>query len=349
MTNYILAVILLILALGGIGLRKTYFYLPARELKRRAEKQDAVAAQLYAAVSYGNSLRSLLWLYVGLVSAGSIILLARQLPVWVSILIVGPLLWIAFSLLPATRLTKPATQLTLFVTPAIARLLSYLHPALNRGADMIEKRYTRAVHTQLFERADFVELIERQQWQEDSRLSDEELEIIKRALLFSDRKVVDILTPRGVIKTVLADDTIGPILINELHENKQSYALVRETAKGPFVGTLSVRQLGLRSSGSARQVMDGTVYYLHEEDNLRQALHAFFVTNKSVFVVINSFEEFTGIVTIESILKELLGHVPGDDFDQYANPAAVAARHAKPKKPGKSVKEPVKTESEVVE
>ncbi|HXR49717.1 MAG TPA: CBS domain-containing protein [Verrucomicrobiae bacterium] len=349
MTNYILAAILLILALGGISLRKTYFYLPVRELKRRAEHHDTVAAKFYSAVAYGNSLRSLLWLYIGLTSAGSIILLARQLPVWASLLIVAPLLWAAFSLLPATRLTKPSTQLTLFITPAIARLLNYLHPALNRGADIVEKRYTRSMHTQLFEREDFMELIERQQAQEDSRLSGEELEIIKRALSFSDRKVIDILTPRKAIKIVLADDTIGPILITELHENKQSYALVRETAKGAFVGTLSVRQLGLRSSGSARQVMDSAVYYLHEEDSLSQALHAFFATNKSVFVVVNSFEEFTGIVTIESILKELLGHIPGDDFDQYANPAAVAARHTKPKKSEKPGDEPVKTENEVVE
>ena len=95
MTNYILAIILLMLALAGVVIRKTYFYIPPRELKRRAEKHDEVAAQLYRAVAYGNSLRSLLWLYIGLVSAASLIVLARQLPVWVSILIVGPLLWIA--------------------------------------------------------------------------------------------------------------------------------------------------------------------------------------------------------------------------------------------------------------
>ena len=33
-----LAIIFLLLAIGGVVVRKTYFYIPLRELKRRAEK-----------------------------------------------------------------------------------------------------------------------------------------------------------------------------------------------------------------------------------------------------------------------------------------------------------------------
>jgi CBS domain containing-hemolysin-like protein len=225
-------------------------------------------------------------------------------------------------------------------------LLNYLHPVLGRGADAVDRRYVLPGHTRLFERDDMLELLERQQWQTDSRISDEQLEIVKRALLFGERKVVDIVTPRKAVKSVRPDDTLGPVLINELHESRQGYALVRETPKGAFIGTLCVKQLGLRSSGQVRQVMDNAVYYLHEDDDLGQALHAFFVTNKPVFLVVNSFEEYVGIVTIDSILKELLGHVPGDDFDQYADPAAVAARHSKRELAEET---PVPTDEKVVE
>jgi CBS domain containing-hemolysin-like protein len=74
-----------------------------------------------------------------------------------------------------------------------------------------------------------------------------------------------------------------------------------------------------------------------------------------MFVVINSFEEYVGILSIEKVLKQLLGHVPGDDFDQYANPVAVAARHTKRPEPEslepheeKPDETPVETEEEVV-
>ena len=47
-------------------------------------------------------------------------------------------------------------------------------------------------HTGLFERSDLVELIEQQQHQTDSRLSDEELDIARRALNFNEYKVHDV-------------------------------------------------------------------------------------------------------------------------------------------------------------
>lgn len=316
--------------------RKTYFALPIPELKRQAERHDPLAAKIYPVAAYGNSLRGLLWLYIGLMSAGSLVLLARELPIWVSLLVVGPLLWIAFSLLPASRVGSLGARLTVLVTPMMGWLLNYLHPILSRGADTVERRYLAGRHTGLFEREDLLELIERQQHQADSRLTDEELEVVRRALSFDNYTIADILTPRKQIKVVTADAVIGPILIDELHKSGQEYVLVRDGTKGPFVGTLAFRDLDLKSTGKVRDVMSGTVYYVHENDTLSEALHAFFSTNHPLFVVVNSFEEFVGIITVENILRQLIGHIPGDDFDQYADITAVAARHPKAKKAKKS-------------
>ena len=331
--NFVVALALLVLALAIIVIRKTYYSVPLHELKRQAERHEPLAKVIYPAVAYGNSLRSLLWLTIGFLSAASIILLARNLPVWASLLIVGPVLWIAFSWLPASRVTRVGAWLTKLVTPSVVWLLNWLHPALSRGADAVEKRYTAAKHTGLFERADVMALIEKQQKQADNRLSAEELDIVKRALQFSDYNVGDVLTSRKEIKTVLADDVVGPILIDELHQSGQSLVLVRESKKGPVVGSLEFRRLDLHSKGHVRDVMNTVVYYLHENDSLGEALHAFFVTNHSIFVVVNSFEEYLGIITVENILHQLLGHMPGDDFDQYTDMAAVAARHTNTKKP----------------
>ncbi|MDB5170801.1 MAG: hypothetical protein JWO35_495 [Candidatus Saccharibacteria bacterium] len=348
MANFIFACILLLLAIAGVVVRKTYYYVPVLELKRRAEHQDAVAAQLYRAVAYGNSLRVLLWVFIALTSAGGFVLLSRQAPVWLSFVAVIALLWAAFSWLPASKVTKTGTKLTSFVTPIIAWLLNYLHPLLSRSGDIIEKRYSATAHTGIFEREDLLALIDRQQHQEGSRLSQEELEIAKRALSFDDYKVGDILTPRKHIKTVLAEDTLGPILIDELHKGGHPYVLVRESPKGAFVGSLDFAHLDHHRSGKVKDFMNPTVYYVHENDRLSEALHAFFVTNHALFIVVNSFEEYVGIITVESMLRQLLGHVPGDDFDEYANLSAVAARHHQAKKPKKSAETPVKTDEEVV-
>lgn len=357
MNDLVLAVVFLLLALGGVVVRKTYTYLPARELKRRSEKHDALAAQLYRAAAYGNSLRALLWLYIGLTTAVALVLLARSLNVWISLLIVGPLLWIVFSLVPATKLTKIGARLTRVVTPFIAWLLNYLHRPLSRGAELVEHRYTAGHHTRIYEREDLIDLIERQQYQDDNRLTEEELEIARRALSFNDYTVADVLTSRKEVKTILASDTVGPVLIDELHKTGQSYVLVKDRKGGMVVGTLSIGNLGLQSKGQVNDLMDDTVYYLHESDSLSEAVHAFFVTNHPMFIVVNSFEEFVGIATVENIIKQLMGHVPGDDFDQYSNPSAVAARHPKKPEPEEPKSEeaektdeaPVKTDDKVVE
>ncbi len=349
MRNIIFAAVLLLLSLGGLVVRKTYFQLPLRELKRRAERHDAAAQALYRAAAYGSSLRGLLWLYIGLTAAGGLVLLAREVDIWISLLVVGPLLWIAFSLIPASRTTKFGTWLTVLITPIIVWFLNYLYPLLSRGADRVRSRYTAPDHTKLYEREDLIHLIEKQQGQEDSRFSEEELEIAVRALSFDDYRVADIMTPRKKIKTVLAGDTLGPILINEVHESGGELALVRETAKGPFVGSLRFSQLGLESQGHVRDIMAPAIYYVHEADSLGEVLHAFFATNHPVFVVVNSSEEYVGVITVEHMLKVLLGHLPGDDFDQYADLEAVAARHPHIRKHKDTDETPVKTDEEMVE
>jgi CBS domain containing-hemolysin-like protein len=335
MNSLTAALICLVLALGGVVVRKTYFALPLRELKRRAADHQKPYVQLYRAAAYGDTLRALLWLYIGLSGAGAVVLLARSLPVWASLLVVGPLLWITFSLLPASRTTRTGTLLTSLVTPTLTWLLNYLHPTLSRAAEPVRRRYSG--HTGLFERDDLLDLLDRQRQQPDNRLTDEELSIIRRVLQFNQRTVGDIMAPAKQVKTVLADDTIGPILIDELHQSGQAFALVRQSKRGELLGTLAFSRLNLDSHGKVGDTMDQAIYYLNESDSLGQALHAFFTTNQPLFVVVDSAEEFIGVVTITDVLTELLGHVPGETFDQYADPSAVAARYT------------VKTDDEVVE
>jgi CBS domain containing-hemolysin-like protein len=359
MNSFLAAIILLLLAVMGVVVRKTYYYLPFHELKRRAEHHDKLAARLYPAVAYGSSLRGLLWLWIGLASAGGFVLLARVAPPGIGFLAIVLLLWVINSWLPASRVTTIGAHLAAAVTPLIVAILGRIHPLSSRGTAFAERRYTASAHTGLFERGDLLELIEQQQRQPDNRFTEEELEITRRALSFGDHKVSGVLVPRKKVKTALAADTVGPVLIDELHKSGQGYMLVRESAKGDFVGTLAFKHVGLGSSGQVRNVMDKRVHYIHENDSLGQALHAFFKTNDPLLVVVNSSEEFVGIITVEGILKQLLGHIPGDDFDRYADRQAVSGRHVKPKKSAaepakddgkteksKKAKEPAKTETE---
>jgi CBS domain containing-hemolysin-like protein len=303
MSNFIFAVILLLLASAGVVIRKTYYYLPTRELKRQAERGDPLAVKFYRAVAYGSSLRGLLWLVIGLASAGAFIVLNQVAPTWLNLLAIILVLGLVYSWLPAGRVSRVGTRLTLLVTPAIAWLLNYLHPVLDRATIPVQKRQAKAAHTGLFERDDLVRLLDQQKGQADSRLSEEELDIAKRALGFSEQSVSNVLTPRKKVKTVSADDTVGPILIDELHKLEQPFVLVSGTTKNDIVGALSISRLGIQSTGHVRDHMSA-VSYVHEKDNLATVLHAFYTTNHSLYIVVNDFEEFVGVVTVEAIIEQ---------------------------------------------
>jgi CBS domain containing-hemolysin-like protein len=334
MNSLIGAILLLLLAGAAVVIRKTYFYLPLAELKRQAKRRDPIAVKLYRVVAYGSSLRVLLWLIIGLSAAAAFVLLNYQLLLWAALLVAAVAIWLLFSWLPAGRLGRVSTRLTLMVTPAFAWLLNYLHPILSRLASPFESHHeVRGQHTGIYEREDLLELLDRQASQEDSRITDEELAIARRALTFSDRHVVDVLTPRAGIKVVSSDATVGPVLIDELHKSGQPFVLVSGETKNDMIGSLHVTTLGIKTSGHVRDHMDGPLHFLHERDSLAEALHAFLTTNQPLFAVVNSHGEFLGVVTIEAIMRELLGHLPGEDFEEYTDQSAVAARHDRKAEP----------------
>lgn len=336
MISFIIAILLLGLSIGAVAVRKTYFYLPLPELKRRAAGHDVFAAKLYQAAAYEGSLRGLLWLFIALTTAGGFVLLMQVAPWWLSLAAVTLTLWVAFAWLPSSRVTSMGARATAGITPFLSWLLNYVHTPISRLTSLTGQRFSTQTHTRLFEKEDLFVLLDQQQHQGDSRLTYEELEIVKHVLSFSDFVVRDVLTARGDVRTVHANETVGPILVDELHQTGSDHVLVQDSPNAEIVGTLAIHEIGLHTSGRVRDIMDPTVYYLHENDNLREALHAFFVTNHPLFVVTNSFEEYVGILTVQNLLHKLIGHIPGDDFDQYASLRAVAGRHPKARRAKKT-------------
>jgi CBS domain containing-hemolysin-like protein len=75
--------------------------------------------------------------------------------------------------------------------------------------------------------------------------------------------------------------------------------------------------------------MHHQVCYVHEDQPLGEVMRAILKTHQQLFVVVNSFEEYVGIITMEDILEEVIGQQIVDEFDQYEDMRAVAARVAK--------------------
>ena len=58
-------------------------------------------------------------------------------------------------------------------------------------------------------------------------------------------------------------------------------------------------------------------------------MDAFLKTHHHLLVVVNHFEEIVGVLSIEDVLEQIVGQPIVDEFDNYEDLRAVAAKEAK--------------------
>lgn len=324
MLSFIVAVILLCIGFVTVVAKKQYEAMPVREWRRRARNKDTLAQSVYRAVAYEDKLWLFLWIVIVLCFAISFLLLSRAAPPLFGFVVVAFSITLAFVWLPGNdEHTKKKDWIILRLTPVIVWMLRHVQPVLHR-ITTLRHSARLTIHTGLYEREDLLELLARQQGQADSRIAPEELELLMTVLQFGEKLVHECMVPRSSVHLISATEQISPIVIRELHETGYTRFPVYGDTEDTIVGTLYLSDLtDLKHMGSVAEIMKSEVYYVHEDYPVEQALHAFLTTKHQLFIVINNFEEFVGIITIEDILTRLFGYKIVDEFNQYEDKHAV--------------------------
>ncbi len=325
-----IGIILFLSTLFAVGLQRAYEHVPLKELRRQARAGDALAQGLYRAVAYGYSLRVLLLTFSVVVNALLYVFIARTVDTWFAAFVIVALLWFFYIWWPAQAVRQWMVRTATYVAPAIAGLLQYLHPVIDRVHTFIRQRRPLHFHSGMYEVEDIISLLEQQNQQADNRIPQSTIHTAIAALTFSDVSVADTLTPRRVVHNVAVDESVGPVLLTELHNSGFSRFPVYDGSPDNIVGILLLRDLvNARKGGKIKAYMKPKVCYVHEEQTLRNALDAVIKTHQQLFIVVNSFEEYVGVISIEDILERVLGQQIVDEFDNYESMRAVAASQAK--------------------
>ena len=327
MIGFILTFVLAAFAALTMTMRKTYDLVPDFELRRQAQAGDELALVLYRAVAYGSAAQLLLWLLTLLATAGSIGIIATLVPGIVLFFYALALSAYVLVWLPRVEVTNFGVRCVVWSTPGFMWLLSHLFTFLEKPARAATQHQMDSQHTGLYEREDVVKLLERQKQQADNRLTETEIEQLLQAITYSRKKVSQIMKGRKKVRTVLLNEAIGPILMDELHASGNSFFPVCEQADSEhIVGVLYMSDLlHIKNGGYVRDVMRADVFYVNEDFSIEQLLHAFLQTKQQVLVVINIFEEWVGLVTIGNALRHIVGHKIESSFNNYDSRAAVAA------------------------
>jgi CBS domain containing-hemolysin-like protein len=340
--------VMAVLTLCAVGLQRTYSHVPLPELKRRARKGEVISVAILKATNYGPSLRAVLWGFIIACCSGFFVVVSVNTAPFAAFLLSATLLYLGFVWLPASRVTARSEKFAAWIAPYIVSIVDKLHPLIDRMVKFVHKHRPVTVHTGMYVRDDLVELLDRQSVQADNRIEQSELGIARHALTFGDKTISHIMTPLRVVKSVSAQELVGPILFDELHQSGHSRFPVFDGKTTNIVGTLFLRDLvGKNVSGIVGSHMVKSVYYIHEDQSIDDALQAILKTHHQLFIVVNNFEELVGIVTMEDVIETVIGKLIVDEFDQYDDLRAVAARHAKLEHTAH--KEPIKPEAPLAE
>ncbi len=320
-----IGIVLILIGLLALALQRFYSSIPAKELKRLAARGDHLAEALYQPVAYGSSMRLLLWTVFCVSLTGGFVLIASELVSWAAfgLVLVTVVLMV---LLQSVRLTVRRAHFAVRLAPALNWVLGYIHRPFDAAAGLSSRFRSHAAHSGLFEKEDVLNLLVQQSEQPDNRISSHDLDILLNAVQFDERHAADIVLPMSRTKPVSSNDHIGPVLLGELHDSGQNSFLVYEETPDRVVGTLLLRDaVRAREGGRVGDLMHPQVCYVHEDFTLRQVLQAFTHTGHFLVVVINSFEEPVGVITLGHLLTQLVGESSDTGFDAFEDRAAVAA------------------------
>jgi len=319
----LLQVIIAVLAILAAGIKAVQFMpneLTDFELRRRLQAGDDQAARESILRKAGPLLDALRRLGVLLLSVVIVVALASRYNTLVAIALA--LLWLLLiELLSAQPWFRVlAERLAKRYQPQFIRTAQRLSPLLRLLAN--KQLRGNAPDTAFYSKQELLDALERDR----SVLDKDEKLLLRQALSYQDKQVRDIMTPRSVVVTAKATDTVGPVLLDRLHKAGHSRYPVTDGDLDNVQGVLYMHNLVPLDpqAKTVGDVMDQAVFYVQQEQPLDHVLRAFLRTKHHLFMVVNEFEEIVGVISIEDVLEAIIGRKIVDEFDQYDDLRAVA-------------------------
>lgn len=152
-------------------------------------------------------------------------------------------------------------------------------------------------------------------------LTSNEKKLLSGALVFRDKTVKQVMTPKKEMVTVSAHEFLGPLVLSELHQSGHSRLPVIGKDADHIVGVLYLQDLlslNNKKSLTAEKAMDPKVHYVGHHDSLETALGIFLRSHHHLCIVLNDDGHTVGLITIEDVLEALIGRKILDEDDPTA-------------------------------
>ncbi len=236
---------------------------------------------------------------------------------WVSVLAFG-WLWGVLVMLAVVLLLQPVSRIG-FIYRTAQKYYEQIEPWIVRHKAFIKAapflaHSTRDDHRVFHSREELAHTIE----QSGDILTANEKTLLASALVFRDKTVKQVMTPKKDMVTVPASEFLGPLVLSELHRSGHSRLPVIGKDIHHVVGVLYLQDLlslNNKKSLTAEKAMDPKVHYVGHNDTLETALGIFLRSHHHLCIVLNDDGQTVGLVTIEDVLEALIGRKILDEDD----------------------------------
>jgi metal transporter CNNM len=297
--------------------------LDPNDLRRKAKLGDRRAARvLPLRQSTHLSLSAILLTNIAAVSATSLVLGTVFYGFVAGIL--ATLLTVIFGeIFPQALFLRNALRASSFLAPFL-RLIIILSWPISRPMQLLLDALFKDASAHLQTRHE-LGLLLNEHLSDESELDEDEVEIMRGALQLSEKRVRDIMTPIDRVFWLLPHTVIDDKLIDDIKDTGRSRIPIFNAEQTICFGVLLVKQLVDIDFDDNPPRVDELPLHAVQSVGSMTALDTMFrkfVGARSHLMPVERDDKIVGIVTIEDLIEEILGHEIEDETDRViASPA----------------------------
>jgi metal transporter CNNM len=317
-----LLIILLLVGISAVcsGLNVALLSLDLQDLKRKQKLGNAEAKKV---LRYRRNthltLSAILITNIAAVSATSLVLGAIVYGLFAGI--ISTLLIVIFGeILPQAFFVRRALPFMARLTPFLKLIIIFTYP-VSKPLQLLLDKLLRGEIAHLQSRQELGIMISEHLGTKESDLDEDEVEIIRGALQLSEKKVRDITTPIKQVYWLMPETVIDGILIDEIKASGRSRIPILNASHTMCYGVLLVKELVDIDFDDNPPRVDQL--RLHPTDTVGSmtaldTMFRKFIGAHTHLMLVERDNKIIGVVTIEDLIEEIVGHEIEDETD-YVN------------------------------
>ncbi len=321
MDNWLLALeVIILVGISAIssGLNVAVMSLDPSRLERRAKLGNKMAARaLPLRKNKHLTLASILIANVGVIAATSLVL-GEQFGGLVAGIMSTLLIVIFGELIPQAIFVHHALRFTAFFAPYLKALVIITYP-LSKPLQLLLDKMLGFEDKPLESRHELGILIAEHAARRGSELDENEIDIMQGALSLSEKRVKDIMTPIENVYWVEPNTALNDAKIDEIKESGYSRIPVFNQPLTKCYGIMLVKDLVDIDFDDNHYIVDDMFFHPTKIIGERTALDTMFRTfirSGTHLLPVERDDKIVGIITIEDLLEEIIGHEIEDESDR---------------------------------